>query len=128
MTCGRRLPRYRTQVLVNAAVTGRSARSSANSKNSKVLRALMHRPDAKKTVCRGAGRVRGSYAGETNSLSGGKQRGNFGGAGGNRTHVLRFCRPLPYHLGTAPQSYSISKPCCTFSPEPRGHESKTHPC
>ena len=27
---------------------------------------------------------------------------NPGGAGGNRTHEYRFCRPVPYHLATAP--------------------------
>ena len=26
----------------------------------------------------------------------------FGGPGGNQTHGLRFCRPLPYHLATDP--------------------------
>ena len=28
----------------------------------------------------------------------------IGGAGENRTHASWFCRPLPYHLGTAPQT------------------------
>ena len=35
------------------------------------------------------------------------KRVNPGGAGGNRTHEYRFCRPVPYHLATAPTNV-----CC----------------
>src|SRR5712691_2838352 len=34
------------------------------------------------------------------------------GAGRNRTVGWRFCRPLPYHLATAPESGKADHPVC----------------
>jgi hypothetical protein len=44
----------------------------------------------------------------------------FGGGGRIRTDASRFCRPLPYHLGTPPRKFARTRGLATLARHHRG--------